>query len=1023
MSVLRRWVDQFLGSDPGLNRFRMAFQTVLTITAILAGEWVFVHYTHALQIQVPAGVPLPPAKAAALAMANHEFLVIGMLIGAIVGLMSSFGVADKTARGQLVSMLILPAPMIPALALGLAIGGYRIPALASLAVVLAVGTYLRRFGPRGFVAGMLLFMGDFLGFFLRAAVTLDDLGWLAAEIGVGIVVATVVRFALFYPRQAKALQRTQHSYNARARKVAALALELFDDPDHEQRDMRRLQRQLVRLNEAALMIDAQLGDPGAVADGSSGQLLHQRLFDAELALTNMARFAQAATRLAIPDACRAEIRLALLGIVQQDAAAARTHATNLVDLVRTGGSLPDGEDRTTVVILRRFASSVIALCDALTAWTSLGTTSEGRDAFQPAVTLIGGGWLPGSAMVSTAASTKPGTRRVDRIRLAPYVRTAIQMGIAVGAATALGDVVSGRRFYWAVIAAFITFMGANNSGEQVRKALYRVAGTAVGIVLGSLLVHAVGQHIFWSLAVILAALFFGFYLMRVNYAFMVIGVTVMVSQLYVQLGEFSNSVLVLRLEETALGAAVASAVVLLVIPLRTRRVLRLAFAEHVRAVRQIAEHATGRLLGQDGDSGSTLRADARAVDAAYHALLATAQPLRRNLFGSLDERTSGAMRIASASRYYCGNLVADVEAAGALDTGTRLDIKHAAANLCESLDAIESALTGSRDGVYIRSSALFDQAERRVEGNDGPVGPAQLSIRDLKLIDGAMANLAKILGLAVTSYDTDAVRSQTSGGVPVRGRVMDSDGAEVGRAALTLIGGDGRQLALSTSDADGAYEIYAPPVDGTYTLIVSAESHPPAASAVTVRHPGYGTGILMDVLLAGNGSLAGTVTAAGDGSAVPGAVLTLIDARGIVADARLSSADGSYAFGTLSDGVYTLAVSAGRHRSEARTVVVSGGEAAREDIELAPLARLTGVVITEADAGPVPGTRVTLLDTTGDVVAVADTDEAGRYAFDGLLAGDYTAVASGSVPAVGTLRITGPEDTVRYDLKVKQPAD
>ena len=41
-------------------------------------------------------------------------------------------------------------------------------------------------------------------------------------------------------------------------------------------------------------------------------------------------------------------------------------------------------------------------------------------------------------------------------------------------------------------------------------------------------------------------------------------------------------------------------------------------------------------------------------------------------------------------------------------------------------------------------------------------------------------------------------------------------------------------------------------------------------------------------------------------------------------------------------------------------------------------------------------------------------------AFDDLLAGDYTVVASGSVPAVGTLRITGPEDTVRYDLKVKQ---
>jgi hypothetical protein len=56
----------------------------------------------------------------------------------------------------------------------------------------------------------------------------------------------------------------------------------------------------VRLNEAALMIDAELGDPGAVADGSSAQLLHQRLFDAELALTNIARFALAMARIGLP---------------------------------------------------------------------------------------------------------------------------------------------------------------------------------------------------------------------------------------------------------------------------------------------------------------------------------------------------------------------------------------------------------------------------------------------------------------------------------------------------------------------------------------------------------------------------------------------------------------------------------------------------------------------------------------------------------------------------------------------------
>lgn len=844
--TLRRWVDQFLGSDPGLNRLLMALRAVISIAAILAAESLFVHLTHALQIQPPPGVPLPPAAAAKLALANHEFLVIAMMLGAMIGMMSSFGVADPTAGGQLVSMLILPWPMVAAMALGIVLGPYRVPALISFPVILAIGTYFRRFGPRGFMLGMLLFMGDFMGFFMHAALKIGDMGWIIAEIGVAVVVAMIIRFVFFYPRQSKALQRTQRSYTARARKVGELALELFENPAHDERDARRLNRQLTRLNEAALMIDAQLGDAGAVADGSSGELMHQRLFDAELALTNMARFARAATKLDIPDACRAEIRAALRGIVEGDATAARAHAGTLAGLVRTDGVIGHGDDRadrTTVVILRRLASSVTSLCDSLAAWVSLGRTSEGSDTFQPAVMLMGGGFLPGSAMVSMSASDE----RADRFAMPPYIRAAIQIGIAVGAAVALGDLVSGHRFYWAVIAAFITFMGANTSGEQIRKAVYRVVGTAIGIVIGSLMVHVVGHHTYWSLAVILIALFFGFYLFRVNYAFMVIGITVMVSQLYVQLDEFSDSMLLLRLGETSLGAAVAALVVLFVLPLKTRHVLRVAFTDQLQAIRQMTEHATRRLLGADGGD-TTLRADARAVDAAFQAVIATAQPLRRSYFGDLDEKTSGAVRMAAASRHYCRNLVADLEAAGALDTGTRLDIKRAAATLGESLETIEKALTGPREGTYVRSSALFEQAERRLEARDGPVSPAQLAIRDLKLVDGAMAELAKMLGLDIANYDTDAAQTQSAGGVPVRGRILGPAGAGVGRAALTLIDGQGRQVAVGVSDYDGDYQLYAPPGDATYSLIVSGQAHLPSATTVVIRHAA-GTSVHRDIRL------------------------------------------------------------------------------------------------------------------------------------------------------------------------------
>ncbi len=606
---VRDWADRFVGSDPGFNRFRSALQAVASIAVILGAEWIFVHFTHALQIQTH-GARLSAAAAAQTATANHEFLVIGMLLGAIVGMITAMAVADSTAKGQLASMLFVPFPMVAALALGISIGGHRVVALISLVVVLTVGTYCRRFGPRGLMAGMLLFMGDFFGFFLHGAVTLSDLGWLTAELCVGLVVAIAVRFVFFYPRPTRALARTQRSYEARARKVAAEALDLLDHPDHGEAQVRRLHHQLVRLNEAALMIDAQLGDPGAVADGSSGERAHQRLFDVELALTNVARFAQAMGHLEVPADQRQQARLALAALVGRDTAAAKDHAVCVINLIRVAGADtgPAGDDGVATVVPHRFAGSVIDLADAIAAWTTLGDAAndEGR-VFESSVMLFAG-WLPGSAGVSATASLESGRHRGERVALAPYTRTAIQMGVAVGAAIALGDVLSGRRFYWAVIAAFITFMGANNSGEQARKAIFRVLGTVVGIGVGSLVVQAVGHNPTWSIAIILVSLFLGFYLMRINYAFMVIGVTVMVSQLYVQLGEFSNSLLLLRLEETALGAAVAIAVVTVVLPLRTRRVLRVAMRDHLQATSTLVDHATTILVGHPTDHIENLAA-------------------------------------------------------------------------------------------------------------------------------------------------------------------------------------------------------------------------------------------------------------------------------------------------------------------------------------------------------------------------------------------------------------------------------
>lgn len=85
-------------------------------------------------------------------------------------------------------------------------------------------------------------------------------------------------------------------------------------------------------------------------------------------------------------------------------------------------------------------------------------------------------------------------------------------------------------------------------------------------------------------------------------------------------------------EETAIGAGIAALVVTLVIPLYTRRVLRVA-AERHQAAAAIAEHA------------------ARALDDAHHAMLATRRSLRQlGLLVPSAARAARSVAHLSASR-------------------------------------------------------------------------------------------------------------------------------------------------------------------------------------------------------------------------------------------------------------------------------------------------------------------------------------------------------------------------------------
>jgi Fusaric acid resistance protein-like len=725
-----RWLDRLYGSDPALSRAALAVRSTAMIGAAIAAEWLFVRCTDA----VPAN-----SRSALVPQQHHEVLLVAMLLGGIVGLTSAFWVSEADARGEIRSALTMAMPIIGGLALMVWLTSEHALSLVLLAAVTAGCTYPRVLGPRALLAGASVFMGAVVGFALHGAVPVSMLGWLAAEVGVGVGVCLFVRLLVFRPHPARALRRTVRTGMARVRTVARLSLAAFEEgagPDG--RVSRRLRSQLVRLTEAVLMVDAQLAVPGSLRGDGSAQRLHRQMFDIELRMGSVARFAQAMAHRDVPPEQATLVRHALRCLADGDhlgaAAAARTLQRSLKDL-------PAGCPRVDVVVLHRFAGTMTSLTDAMTdRGDDDGSAGDSGPGSTTPVKLTSGR-LPGSAPASAQASAEAGPRRGDRIRLSAPTRGVIQMAVAAAVAAAAGSAVSERRVYWALIAVLVIFIGVNNTREQVSKALHRAAGTLVGVVLGSVLARAVGSHTDWTVAVVLSAFLLGFYFLPVNYAFFVVGLTVAVSQLYSQMGELSNGLLLVRLEETVLGALAATVAVLVVLPLRTHHAFQVALRNHLAALSSLVEHAVEQLC-RAGTAEVSLRQDIRALDQAHHILLATAAPLRSRLFARSGPRVEESLRLAESYRDYARNLAVDLEVADRLSPDGRSGLVAAGRVLTSSIDALRRAVDGQRGGTYRPSAPLFELIERQLETEAGTLHDGQLALRDLQRIDEIMAEFA-----------------------------------------------------------------------------------------------------------------------------------------------------------------------------------------------------------------------------------------------------------------------------------------
>ncbi|MFI2259385.1 MFS transporter [Streptomyces tubercidicus] len=248
-------------------------------------------------------------------------------------------------------------------------------------------------------------------------------------------------------------------------------------------------------------------------------------------------------------------------------------------------------------------------------------------------------------------------------------------------------------------------------------------------------------------------------------------------------------------------------------------------------------------------------------------------------------------------------------------------------------------------------------------------------------------------------------------GPEIRGTVRDGDGRPVDRAAVTLISVDGRQLGRTSTAADGGYALPTTGA-GSYVLIGSAGARQPQAMTVVVgTEP-----VTFDLTLGGAAGLAGEVREEKGDEPVPGALVVATDVTGEVVASGVAGQDGSFAFGDLAPGSYTLAVTAERHRPSALQVEVGTGDRNWYEVRLTHGAQVRGTVRT-VHGSPVDDARVTLLDPAGNVVGTATSGQDGAYAFTDLDSGEYTVIASGYPPVATPLRLEAAGDG-EFDIEL-----
>lgn len=685
------------------------------------------------------------------------------LLGVVITMVASRSVNEPDPRQQRITMALLPVPAAVSITAAAVLASHQVVSDVVFVVVVFTAAYIRRFGARGRALGMVAFMSYFFTLYLRARIS--ELPWMIGAVAVGAVCTYVMTTYVMPDRPERVLRATIRALRARMAIVVDTTAEAVRTGRLDERRRRRMRARTTRLNETALMVQSQIedkADPATLWPGVTAEQLAPWLLDAELAIEWVATAGRRAATLAAenPSAIPAQTRAALVDALSRLARAIRlpepdglqraaAQAQRLLD-----EQCDPADDDPGSAAVRRLA---LAIINAATA------TSDVRAIVDRGAGAVGStdGERPPACDGAAPEDAAEPAEEARPQGLRPTTRQAIQVTVAASLAIVVGELVSPARWYWAVIAAFVIFAGTNSSGETLTKGWQRLLGTLLGVPCGVLVATLLAGDRTAALAGIFVCLFCAFYFMTVTYSLMTFWITTMLALLYGLLGQFSFGVLMLRIEETALGAVIGVTVAVVVLPTHTRAAIRDDTRTFLASLSTLIDVSTSTMFGEAETVSPSEQA--RQLGRDLQRFRVTAKPLLAGVAGLAGRRSiRRALRIFAACDQYGRSLARSSEQyqdrLGSQPLGFELAqaFSAAAAQTRRNIDALAAAIGSGGAPTMVSAADQLDAAETLARQRDGEAGsraqprpdtrPFLTAVHALRQIERAVVTAATNLG-------------------------------------------------------------------------------------------------------------------------------------------------------------------------------------------------------------------------------------------------------------------------------------